>query len=43
MIHYASDTFRSFRKNNDDINESDIEDVIVEDVPESDNPDEQPV
>lgn len=41
--HYASEHFRSLRKNNDDIDESDIEDVIVEDVPESDNPDEQPV
>ena len=41
--HYASEYFRSFRKDNVDIEESDIEDVIVEDVPESDNPDEQPV
>lgn len=41
--HYASETFRSLRKEKDDIEESEIEDVIVEDVPESDNPEEQPV
>ena len=43
LWNYASEYYRSIKKDNYDINESDIEDVIVEDVPESDDPEEQPV